>query len=169
MADLPLDRPVSLTLDHDCSAFDCGSEPLNTYLKRFAWTNQQAGAARTYVTARGDHVVGYYTLVYGSVESGTAPERIRKGLARHPIPVMVLARLAVDRIERGHGLGRGLLKDALLRTLQAADIAGLRAVVVHAKDDSARAFYERFNFVRSPIDEYHLMLLLKDLHKIVTG
>ena len=82
---------------------------------------------------------------------------------------MVLARLAVDQTEQGSGLGKGLLKDALLRTLQAADIAGLRAVVVHTKDDAARAFYERFDFVRSPIDEYHLMLLLKDLRKIVTG
>jgi GNAT superfamily N-acetyltransferase len=169
MADLPLERPVPLSLDHDYSAFDCGSEPLNTYLKRFAWTNQQAGAARTYVAARGEVVVGYYTLAYGSVEPRAAPARVLKGLARHPIPVMVLARLAVDRTERGRGLGKGLLKDALLRTLQAADIAGLRAMVVHAKDEAARGFYERFNFVRSPIDEHHLMLLLKDLRKIVTG
>jgi GNAT superfamily N-acetyltransferase len=169
MTDLPLERPIPLTLDHDCAGFDCGNGLLNSYLNRFAWTNQQAGAARTYVAARGDRVVGYYTFVYGSVEPQAAPERVRKGLARHPIPVMVLARLAVDQTELGRGLGKALLKDALLRTLQAADIAGLRAVVVHAKDDIARAFYERFNFVRSPIDEYHLMLLMKDLRKVVIG
>ena len=121
------------------------------------------------MAARGKRVVGYYALAYGSVEPQVAPARVRKGLARHPIPVMVLARLAVDRSEQGRGLGEGLLKDALLRTLQAADIAGLRAVVVHAKDETARAFYERFDFVRSPIDEYHLMLLMKDLRKIVAG
>ena len=163
MADLPLKSPVPLGREHDCRAFDCGNDPLNDYLRRFAWTNQQAGAARTYVASRGDVVVGYFTLAYGSIEHEGAAERIRKGLARHPIPVMVLARLAVDRSEQGCGLGKGLLKDALLRTLQAAEIAGLRAVIVHAKDDSARDFYERLGFQRSPIDEFHLMLLIKDI------
>ena len=134
MAELPLKNPEPLARDHDCRAFDCGSTPLNEYLRRFAWTNQQAAAARTYVATRGRTVVGYYTLAYGRVEHEGTTERIRKGLARHPIPVMVLARLAVDRSEQGRGLGQGLLKDALLRTLQAAEIAGLRAMIVHAKD-----------------------------------
>ena len=161
--------PRPLTRKHECGQFDCGREPLNDYLKRFAWLNQQAGAARTYVATRGNRVVGYYTLAYGSVERERAPARVRKGLARHPIPVIVLARLAVDRRYQGQGLGKGLLKDALLRTLQAADIAGLRAVVVHAKDESAKRFYAKFGFEPSPIDEFHLMLLLKDLRKAVTG
>src|SRR5262249_50620581 len=151
----PLHPPAPLTPDHDCDAFDCGSEPLNRYLKRFAWVNQQAGAARTYVATRDRRVVGYYTLAYGAVEHAAAPERVRKGLARHPIPVMLLARLAVDRSEQGHGLGRGLLKDALLRTLQAADLAGLRAVLVQAKDEAAKAFYERYDFAPSPTDPQH--------------
>ncbi len=163
MPESPLNAPEPLTREHDCLAFDCGSEPLNEYLRRFAWINQQAGAARTYVASRGRRVVGYYTLSFGSVEHERAAERVRKGLARHPIPVMLLARLAVDRTEQGSGIGRGLLKDALARTLQAADIAGLRAIIVHAKDASAREFYERFGFERSPLDEFHLMLLLKDL------
>lgn len=163
MAELPLKNPEPLAREHDVRAFDCGSEPLNEYLRRFAWTNQQAGAARTYVAIRSRAVVGYYTLAYGSVEHGRASERIRKGLARHPIPVMVLARLAVDRSQQGQGLGQGLLKNALLRTLQAAEIAGLRAVLVHAKDAAARAFYERFGFESSPIHNDHLMLLLKDV------
>ena len=132
-------------------------------------SNQQSGAARTYVACRGQRVVGYYSLAFGSIEHQAASARIRKGLARHPIPIMLLARLAVDVGEHGQGIGKGLLKDALLRTLQAANIAGLRALIVHAKDDSAKAFYERFGFESSPLDEYHLMLLLKDVRKIVTG
>ena len=160
--------PESLTPQHDLDGFDCGHEPLNNYLKRFAWMNQQAGAAKTYVAARGHLVVGYYSLAYGSVEPAAASMRVRQGLARHPIPVMVLARLAVDRTEQGRGLGKGLLRDALLRTLQAADIAGLRAIMVHAKDEQARAFYEKFDFVRSPIDEFQLMLLMKDIRRLIT-
>jgi GNAT superfamily N-acetyltransferase len=165
----PLRPPAALTRKHECSDFDCGSEPLNEYLKRFAWVNQQAGASRTYVASRGNRVVGYYTLAYGSVEHERAPPRVRKGLARYPIPVIVLGRLAVDRPYQRQGLGRGLLKDALLRALQAAGIAGLRAVLVHAKDEDAKKFYSKFGFEPSPVDEFHLMLLLKDLRKVVTG
>ena len=167
MTDSRLQRPSVLRRDHDCEAFDCGSEPLNEYLKRFAWMSQQSGSARTYVVVRAERVVGYYTLAYGSVEPKVAPVRVRKGLARHPIPVMLLARLAVDVMEQGQGIGKGMLKDALLRTLQAADIAGLRAVVVHAIDAAAESFYEQFGFEASPLDEFHLTLLLKDLKKIV--
>ena len=97
------------------------------------------------------------------VERDLAPERIGKGLARHPIPLMLLARPAVATRWHGKGLGAGLLKDAMLRTLQAADIAGIRALAVHAKDDEARAFYERFDFAASPTDAHHLFILLKDI------
>ena len=142
---------------------------MNDYLARFAWVNQQSGAARTYVASRGKRVVGYYSLAFGSIEHEAASPRVRKGLARHPIPIMLLARLAVDVTEQGHGIGKGLLKDALLRTLQAADIGGLRAVIVHAKDAQAKAFYEKFGFEASPLDQSHLMLLLKDVRKTVLG
>lgn len=162
MISAPPKVPVPLEKNHDCSSFDCGRAELNRYLQQFALVNQMAGAARTYVTARDDRVVGYYTLVYGSVSGDEATSRMRKGLARHPIPIMLLARLAVDRAEQGRGLGAGLLKDAILRTLQAADIAGLRGLVTHAKDAAARDFYLRYGFEPSPINEYHLMLLLKD-------
>ncbi len=165
----PLRSPVPLTRRHNGDDFDCGSQPLDDYLRQFAWVSQQAGAARTYVAARGNRVVGYYTLAYGSVKHEQASARVQRGLARHPIPVMVLARLAVDRSHQGQGLGKGLLKDALLRTLQAADIAGLRAVLVDAKDEDAKGFYTKFGFEPSPVDELHLMLLLKDLRKIVAG
>ena len=112
----------------------------------------------------GDAVVGFHTLVVGEVSPEQAPERIRKGLARHPIPLMVLARLAVAVDHQGQGLGAALLKDAIGRTLAAANIAGIRALAVHAKDERARGFYELFGFRPSPIDPLHLYVLLKDLH-----
>lgn len=157
-----------LDAGHETDAFDCGKEPLDRFLQRFALTNQKAGSAQTYVVCRGEQrVVGYYSLTVGSVEHADAPGRVRKGQPRHLIPVMLLARLAVDKTEQGHGLGRALLKDALLRTAQAADIAGIRALIVHAKDDEARAWYEKFDFEPSPTDPYHLFLLMKDLRALL--
>lgn len=166
-SEFPLNKPVPLDNEHDTSSFDCGVEPLNNYLKRYALQNQNSGASRTYVATRGREVVGFYTIAFGSVAYAEAPLRVIKGLARHPVPVMVLARLAVGLKEKGTGFGKGLLKDALMRTLQASDIAGLRAVLVHAKDDVAKSFYLKFGFEPSPISEYTLFLLMKDLKKIV--
>jgi GNAT superfamily N-acetyltransferase len=152
-----------LQRSHALESFDCGSEPLNRFLIRYAFPNQQAGASQTYVALSGPAVVGYYTLVVGQVEYDGAPERLKKGLARRPVPIMLLARLAIATSWQGKGLGSGLLKDAMLRTLQAADIAGIRAFAVHAKDDSAKAFYERFDFLPSSTDPYHLFRLMKDI------
>jgi GNAT superfamily N-acetyltransferase len=152
---------------HNIEPFDCGREALNRYLARFALQSQQANASQTYVALEGVEIVGYYTLVYGQVDYEDAPERLTKGLARHPVPIMLLARLAVATGRQGQGLGKGLLKDAVLRTFQAADIAGLRALTVHAKDDEARSFYERFDFIPSPSDPYHLAILLKDLRSLI--
>ncbi|WP_027186594.1 GNAT family N-acetyltransferase [Desulfovibrio inopinatus] len=159
----PLSPIKKLCKTHDTGPFDCGYEEFNRYLKRYALASQQAHSAQTYVATRGDLVVGYYSLAVGGVEHRTVPERVAKGLARHLVPVMVLARLAVDVREQRHGLGKGLLKDALLRTIQAADIAGIRALFVVAKDDAAKAFYEHFNFDPSPTDPYRLFLVMKDL------
>jgi GNAT superfamily N-acetyltransferase len=158
-----LTPPVLLTKDHDRNSFDCGVSPLNDYLKKYALQNQKKDAARTYVATRGNRIVGYYTLAYGSVSLDEAPQSVKSGLPRHPIPVILLARLAVDSTEQGRGLGASLLKDALLRTIQAAEIAGLRAMLVHAKDDSAKRFYEKFGFEPSPIDAYHLFLRLSGI------
>ena len=158
-----------LRFDHPIEYFDCGREELNRYLLRYAWTNQQAGAAQTYVGLADDAVVGYYTLAVGHVTREEAPERLIKGLARHPVPIMLLARLAVDRRRQGQGVGKALLKDAMERTLQAADIAGIRAFAVHAKDGQARSFYEKFDFVPSPTDPLHLFVLLKDVRGMVAG
>jgi GNAT superfamily N-acetyltransferase len=148
--------------------FDCGAEELNRFIQRYAYQTQQSQGARTYVsTTDFGKLAGFYTLAYGSVEFDDAPSRIQKGLARHQIPVMILARLAVDRGFQGQSLGKQLLRDALLRTLQAADIAGLRAVVVHAKDGTAKRFYEHFRFEAFPSEPLKLALLLKDLRAIV--
>lgn len=143
---MPQLRIEKLRRDHSIDAFDCGREALNRFLTRYAFQNQQAGASQTYLALAEHDVVGYYTLVVGQVEYDGAPERMKKGLAHYPVPIMLLARLAIASASQGKGLGSGLLKDAMLRTLQAADIAGIRAFVVHAKDDDAKSFYERFGF-----------------------
>lgn len=161
----PLSSPLPITREHDLSHFDCGVPALNDYLRKYALANHQNGPARTYVAVRGQRVVGYYSLAAGSVHPDEVPERVKKGLARHPIPVILLARLAVDRAEHGRGLGKGLLKDALLRVAQAADLIGCRAVLVHAKDEAARTFYAKFDFLPSPTDDFHLYLLLKDIRR----
>lgn len=144
-------------------SFDCAQPALNHFLQRYALQGQKAGSSQTYVSIAQGCVAGFYSLVVGSVSPANAPGRISKGLARHPVPVMILARLAVDVEHQRQGLGRALLKDALLRTLQAADIAGIRAVLVHAKDAQARAWYASWDFEPSVTDPYHLFLLLKDL------
>jgi GNAT superfamily N-acetyltransferase len=163
----PLSDVEKLRRAHDPSAFDCGEPSLNDWLRRYAWQNQAADVARTYVVHRANRVVGYFSLAYGSVQWEEAPERIAKGLARYPVPVILIARLAVDRREAGRGLGKAMLKDALLRIKAAADIAGARAVLVHAINERARAFYEHFEFERSPVDDLTLMLLMKDLRALL--
>jgi predicted N-acetyltransferase YhbS len=155
-----------LRRDHAVDDFDCGREELNRFLVRFALTNQQAGASQTYVALAGQAVIGYYSLTVGEVAFDDAPRRLSKGLARHPVPVMLLARMAVSTAWQKRGIGAGLLKDAMRRTLQTADIAGIRAFAVHAKDDPARSFYEHFGFIPSPADPLHLFILIKDLRKV---
>jgi GNAT superfamily N-acetyltransferase len=156
-----------LRREHVLDGFDCGKDDLNRFLKRQAWNNQQAHSAQTYVLAQDLNVLGYYSLAAGSISHDEAMERTKKGLARYPIPIILLARLAVDRSLKGRGVGPALLKDALLRAAQAADTIGARALIVHAKDDQAKGFYEHFNFEPSPSDAYHLMLLMKDLMRLV--
>jgi GNAT superfamily N-acetyltransferase len=155
-------RVEKLRGDHAVEAFDCGRAELNRYLHRSARQNQLAGAAQTYVGIVGETLVGYYSLAVGQVSLEDSPERLKKGLAKHPIPIMLLARLAVDRRWQRQRVGKALLRDAMQRTVQAADIAGIRAFAVHAKDDEARRFYEHFDFVPSPVDPMHLFVLLRD-------
>lgn len=148
---------------HDLSGFDCGVEPLNRFLINFAATNQKTGSSQTYVALVGSAVVGYYSLTVGQVLFDDAPKRLAKGLPHHPVPTILLARLAIHKDFQGQKLGHGLLLDAIRRTLQAADIAGVRALLVHAKDDKAKAFYEHFGF--EPFTDAPLTLyrLLKDV------
>jgi GNAT superfamily N-acetyltransferase len=155
-----------LTRAHTVETFDCGDENLNRFLSRFAWQNQQANASQTYLGLADDRVIGFYTLVVGEVAYDDAPERMTKGMARHPVPIMLLARLGVDVGRQGRGIGAGLLRDAILRTLQAADIAGIRAFVVHAKDEAAARFYRNFDFAASPSGPLHMHVLTKDLRNL---
>jgi GNAT superfamily N-acetyltransferase len=159
-------RVEKLDRRHAVEAFDCGEEALNRFLARFALPNQQANASQTYVGLADEAVIGFYTLVVGEVRHDDAPERLTKGLARHAVPIMLLARLGVGIGWQGKRVGAGLLRDAILRTLQAADIAGIRAFAVHAKDDRARAFYRHFGFVESSTDPLHLFALIKDLRRL---
>lgn len=154
-----------LRREHDLTQFDCGNATLNAWLQKQAWTNQQADSARTYVAVAGNLAVGYYALTTGSVHKHESPERIAKGLANHPIGIVLLARLAVDRTAQGKGLGKALLFDALTRIEEAADIIAVRAVMVHAIDEAARRFYEHFEFGPSPVNPFQLLLLLKDLRR----
>jgi GNAT superfamily N-acetyltransferase len=160
-------RVEKLRRDHPLADFDCGRHELNQYLARYAFQNQQAGAAQTYIGFDREDIVGFYTLAVGHVTHTDAPERLTKGLARHPVPIMLLARLAVDHRWQGNGVGKALLRDAMQRTLQAADIAGIRAFAVHAKDESAKRFYQRFDLISSASDPMHLFILLKDLRRAI--
>jgi len=159
---------VKLHRSHALDRFDCGAVSLNNFLKQYASTNQSSGGAQTYVAVIGDIVVGYYSLATGEVTHEAAPARVAKGMARHSIPVMLLARLATDLTWQGRGVEAALLADAMRRTLQAADIAGIRALVVHAKDEKARRFYEHFNFDASPKDPLHLSILIKEIRRQMT-
>ena len=111
-------------------------------------------------------IAGYYTLANGSVSRDDVPTRVAQGLGKYPVPITLLARLAVDSSERGKGLGRGLLKDAVLRAYQASDQVGSRAIATHAKDEAAKTFYQKFQFAPSPLNEFHLYLLMKDVKAI---
>ena len=148
---------------HAVEQFTCGQPELDRFLIRHALQAQQANSSQTYVALSDGEVVGFYTMVAGEVRHADAPERVVKGMPRHPIPLLVLARLAVHTKAQGRGLGAGLLLDALGRTLQVADIVGIRALAVHAKDEQAAAFYRHFGFVPSPTDPRHLFMLIKDI------
>jgi GNAT superfamily N-acetyltransferase len=152
---------------HVTERFDCGKEPLNVFLKKYALQNQSSLSARTFViTIRDGRVAGYYSLAASSVEYGEAPMRVVKGLAKHPVPVILLARLAVDKEFQGEGLGTALLKDAVLRCLRITEELAVRAILVHAKDDEARIWYKKYEFEEGPTEPYHLFLLMKDVKAI---
>ena len=162
---MSLSRPELLAESHDVSRFDCGVEALNAFLKKHAVQNQRNNSARTFVASRQGRVVGFYSLCAASVAFEQTPDRIRKGLARHEVPLILLARLAVDNGEKGKGLGFSLLLDAFARFMQAQESIGARALLAHAKDDSAKAFYEKWGFVAAEGLPYHLFILTKDIKR----
>lgn len=157
--------PVLLSESHDVSSFDCGVDALNAFLKNHALQNQRNNSARTFVSTRTGslEVVGFYSLCAASVEFEQTPERIRKGLARHEVPLILLARLAVDASCKGQGLGASLLQDAFFRFMKAQEVVGARALLAHAKDESAKAFYEKWGFVSAEGLPLHLYILTKQI------
>lgn len=162
---MTLRAPESLGPAHQLEAFDCGKPALNDWLLRHAQQAQGSGSAKTFVVADGDRIAGYFSLTVGQVDTLEVPERIRKGMGQYPIPVVILARLAVDRSYQGQGIGIGMLQDAIRRTLVIAEQAGIRALLTHPIDEQAAQFYGRFGFIASPLREQQRLLLLKDARR----
>lgn len=164
MSGYSLPRPIGE--DDDTSDFDSREPSLDEYLRRRALANHVQGASRCFVTCRDGRVVGYYALTSASVQHRDVPGKVRRNMP-DPVPVILLSRLAVHHEEQGAGLGKNLLRDAILRAVAASEIIGVRALLVHALHDDARAFYARFDFEPSPTDPMHLLLLMKDARSIV--
>ena len=157
---LRLGAPQPLTARHLLDTFDCGEPSLDEWLKRRALANQLGGASRTFVVADAeDRVVGYYSLAAGAVSRNLATGGVRRNMP-DPVPVLVLARLAVERQAQGMQLGAGLLQDAVNRAVSVSHNAGVRALLVHALDDKAKQFYLHYGFVESPVHPFTLMLPL---------
>jgi GNAT superfamily N-acetyltransferase len=160
----PLRAPEKLRADHDLLKFECGEPTLDDWLRRRALSNEESGASRTYLVCVGEQVVGYYALAVGAVTHAEAPGRVRRNMP-DPVPVMIIGRLAVHKDFQGRKIGPALLRDAVLRTLQAAEIAGVRAILVHAISERARQFYEDCGFTPSPMDPMTLMITVAEAGK----
>lgn len=161
-------RPRPILQDDDTSQFSCGDETLDRWLRRYALMNHVGGGVRTYVTTRDREVAGYYALAATSIQRADATSRAGHGMPQ-PVPAVLLGRLAVDQKEQRHGLGTHLVRDAIIRTLNAAEIVGVRVLLVHAASEDVRRFYLRLEFEPSPTDPLHLMLLLKDARASMGG
>jgi GNAT superfamily N-acetyltransferase len=159
-----LSAPEPIGSNHQIGDFTSGVVSPDEWLKRRALANQACGAARTFVVCEADKVISYYALASGSVTVAGAPGRFRRNMP-DPIPVVVLARLAVDRAYHGRSLGRALVRDAARRVVHAADAIGIRGIVVHAISDDAKAFYLALGFEPSPIEPMTLMVTLADIRK----
>jgi len=164
----PLSAPEKLRADHNLSEFQCGEPFLDDWLRRRALQNEESGASRTYVVCAGERVLGYYALAVGAVAHAQAPGRVKRNMP-DPVPVMIVGRLAVHSDFQGRRIGPALLRDAVLRTLQAAEIAGIRAILVHAVSERARLFYEDCGFISSPMDPMTLMITVAEAVKAFVG
>lgn len=158
--------PQALGLSHRLDEFDCGKPALTEWLLHHARQAQASGSARTFVVCEQDRVAGYYCLTLGQIDTLEAPERIRRGMGQYPIPLVILARLAVDADYQRRGLGFSLLQDAIMRTVSISDQAGIRALLTHPIDAKADAFYRRFGFESTPTHDRQLILLLKDARRL---
>ena len=159
---MTLSSPELLADHHQTAGFGCGVPSLDEWLKRRARGNQASGASRTYVVCESDKVVGYFAVAAGSVDVVSAAGRFRRNMP-DPVPVVILGRLAVDVSQRGRGLGRLLMRDAGQRVLQAAEVVGIRGILVHAISEEARQFYQAVGFEQSPLDVMTLMMTLADM------
>lgn len=157
-----LRSPEPLNLQHLLEDFDCGKPALNDWLVRHARQAQAAGSSKTFVVTDKNQLVGYFSLSVGQIDSKDAPDRFRKGMGHYPVPVVILARLAVSKNDHKKGIGASLLRDAIKRTALIAEQAGVRAMLTHPIDQEAAAFYRRFGFIQSPLSDHQLLLLLKD-------
>lgn len=164
---MTLSAPEPLAARHRLDGFDCGRPALNDWLLRHARQAQGSGSAKAFVVAQEDRVAGYFSLTVGQVDTLEAPERIRQGMGQYPVPVVILARLAVSAKDQGQGIGYGLLQDAIRRTILIAEQAGIRAMLTHPIDEEAAQFYKRFGFIASPLREQQMLLLLKDARRWV--
>jgi GNAT superfamily N-acetyltransferase len=170
MSEPPLNRPEPLEKRHLTNEFESGAPELDDWLRNFGWVNHRSGNARVFVASRGDRVVGYYALATGGAEKAEAPGELTKGGVLAQMPCLLLARLAVDRSENNRGLGKGLLVDAIRRAVRVSEEVGVRALLIHARDDEARAFYlHQAEFLPSPTDPLHLFLSLKQARKLLGG
>jgi GNAT superfamily N-acetyltransferase len=163
-----LSSPEPLDGRHRLDGFDCGKPTLNDWLLRQARQAQGSGSAKTFVVVDDvSRVAGYFSLTVGQIDTREAPERVRRGMGQYPIPVVILARLAVDAQDQGRGVGVGMLQDAIRRTMAISEQAGIRALLTHPMDAAAEAFYRRFGFEPTPLREQQLILLLKDARRFV--
>ena len=158
--------PQPLAAGHQLDEFDCGKPALTEWLLHHARQAQGSGSARTFVVCDGERVVGYYSLTVGQIDTLDAPERVRRGMGQYPIPLIILARLAIDLDYQKRGLGFSLLQDAITRAIAVAEHAGIRALLTHPLDAEADAFYRRFGFEPAPHNERQLLLLLKDARRV---
>lgn len=164
---MTLSEPQPLEASHRLEEFDCGKPALTEWLLRHARQAQGSGSARTFVSCDGERVAGYYSLTVGQIDTLEAPERVRRGMSQYPIPLIILARLAIDLDYQKRGLGFSLLQDAIKRAIPVAENAGIRALLTHPLDAEAEAFYRRFGFEPTPENERQLILLLKDARRLV--
>lgn len=165
---MTLKKPEPLNKDHNVADFNSNYPELDEWLKKYAFQAKMSGSAQTFIVTDNNIVVGFYSLTVGQIDVDEASERIKKGMGKHPIPVAILARLAVYHTYQGKGIGKAMLKDAILKTLHIVEQVGVRALLVHAIDEKAENFYKRFGFEPSPIRENQLLLLLKDAKKVLS-